>query len=430
MSYNKELPKGTHTVAIGFGDLNGIMRGKRIPASNWENICKNGTPICLSALVYDMTCDVWDTPVANNDNGYPDMHIFPDSKPVSLPWEPGVAISFAKIIGMDHKPVSVDSRRILERQVHRANKLGYKIKVGTELEFFLLDPLTKKPKDMGIQVYSLERAAELEHVLGPIRRHLSECGIPIEQSNPEYASGQVEVNIRYDDPLISADRVIMFRSLVKQIAHHYGYLATFMPKPFLEASGSGFHCHYSIWKNNRNIFSDNGKFSKKGGYFVGGIQKYISESTICGSMNINGYRRKEPYSFCPTTNTWGYDNRSTAVRVIEGSENSTRFEKRDAGADCNPYLRIAVDIASGLDGLENKIEPSKVTLGDAYKDKKALKLPDNIADAINLAKKSKWLKNVLGEDLLLLCVQQCERELKFFNQQVTKVEIDRYLTNL
>ena len=148
-----KIPEGTHTVVIGFGDLNGIMRGKRIPSHNWENVCKNGTAICLSALVYDMTCDVWDTPVANNDNGYPDMHIFPQTQPVPLPWEPGVAISFANIVGMDHKPVSVDSRRVLERQVNRAKQLGYEIMVGTELEFFLLDPATKKPKDEGIQVY-------------------------------------------------------------------------------------------------------------------------------------------------------------------------------------------------------------------------------------------------------------------------------------
>ena len=426
----EKLPEGTHTIAIGFGDLNGIMRGKRIPATNWENVCKNGTAICLSALVYDMTCDVWDTPIANNDNGYPDMHIFPSTKPLALPWEPGVAISFARIEGMDHNPVSVDARKVLERQVVRAKKLGYDIKVGTELEFFLLDPETKKPKDKGIQVYSLERASELEHVLGPIRRHLSECDIPIEQSNPEYASGQVEVNIRYDDPLVSADRVIMFRSLVKQIAHQKGYLATFMPKPILNESGSGFHCHYSLWKGKKNIFSEGGKFSQEGKYFIGGIQKRICESTICGSMNVNGYRRKELYSFCPTNNTWGFDNRSTALRVIEGSDSSTRFEKRDAGADCNPYLRIATDIASGLDGLEAKTEPSKVTVGDAYKDKKSPKLPDNIYDAIKLAKGSKWLKEVLGDDMLLLCVQQCERELNFFSQQITEVETDRYLANL
>ena len=430
MNAKNKLPDGTHTVAIGFGDLNGIMRGKRIPSENWENVCRNGTAICLSALVYDMTCDVWDTPVANNDNGYPDMHIFPEAPVVSLPWEPGVALSFAKIVGLDNEPVSVDGRMVLKRQIQRAKNLGYQIKVGTELEFFLLDPDTNKPKDKGIQVYSLERAAQLEHVLGPIRRHLTACGIPVEQSNPEYASGQVEVNIRYDDPLISADRVVMFRSLVKQIANQHGYLATFMPKPFINESGSGFHCHYSVWKGEKNIFSNNGKLSEEGKYFIGGVQKYICESTICGSMNVNGYRRKEPYTFCPTNNTWGYDNRSTAIRVIEGTESSTRFEKRDAGADCNPYLRIAADIASGLDGLEKKISPTKVTVGDAYKDKDAPLLPGSISEAVYLAKKSQWLNDLLGQEMLTLCIQQCERELNFFQKQITEIEFERYLKNL
>ena len=147
-------------------------------------------------------------------------------------------------------------------------------------------------------------------------------------------------------------------------------------------------------------------------------------------MNVNGYRRKEPYTFCPTNNTWGYDNRSAAIRVIQGSENSTRLEKRDAGADCNPYLRIAADIASGLDGLEKKIKPSKLTAGDAYKDKDSPLLPNDIVEAIKLAKESKWLESILGEEMLLLCIQQCERELNFFRQQVTEIEIERYLTNL
>ena len=430
MNAKNKLPDGTHTVAIGFGDLNGIMRGKRIPSENWENVCRNGTAICLSALVYDMTCDVWDTPVANNDNGYPDMHIFPEAPIVSLPWEPGVALAFAKIVGLDNEPVSVDARMVLKRQIQRAKNLGYQIKVGTELEFFLLDPDTKKPKDKGIQVYSLERAAQLEHVLGPIRRHLTACGIPVEQSNPEYASGQVEVNIRYDDPLTSADRVVMFRSLVKQIANQHGYLATFMPKPFINESGSGFHCHYSVWKDEKNIFSNNGKLSEEGRYFIGGVQKYICESTICGSMNVNGYRRKEPYTFCPINNTWGYDNRSAAIRVIEGTASSTRFEKRDAGADCNPYLRIAADIASGLDGLEKKISPRKVTVGDAYKDKDAPLLPGSISEAVYLAKKSQWLNDLLGQEMLTLCIQQCERELNFFQKQITEIELERYLNNL
>ena len=420
------LPEGTHTVALGLGDLNGIMRGKRIPASNWDNICKNGNALSAALFAIDMTCDVWDTPYVNMDNGYPDMHLFPITKPVSLPWEPGVALAFARAEGMDHKPVPIDPRQVLIRQLDRAEKLGVEIKVGAELEFYLLDPETGMPKDKGNGVYSLERAAELEHVLGPIRNNINEIGIPVEQSNPEYAEGQVEVNIRYDEALLAADRVVTFRNVVKQLAFKHGYKATFMAKPFFEQSGSGFHCHYSLWKNEKNIFADNGGLSKDGKHFVGGLQKRMAEAAICGSATVNGFRRRQPYTFCPINTAWGIDNRTVGIRIIQGSDSATRVEKRDAGADCNPYLLMATDIAAGLDGLEGKIEPDEMTTGNAYESEVASPIPTDLRDAIELARNSDWLKNVIGTDLYEIALQQSERELDFFNQQVTPFELERY----
>lgn len=420
------LPEGTHTVALGLGDLNGIMRGKRIPASNWDNICKNGNALSAALFAIDMTCDVWDTPYVNMDNGYPDMHLFPITKPVSLPWEPGVALAFARAEGMDHKPVPIDPRQVLIRQLDRAKKLGVEIKVGAELEFYLLDPETGMPKDKGNGVYSLERAAELEHVLGPIRNNINEIGIPVEQSNPEYAEGQVEVNIRYDEALLAADRVVTFRNVVKQLAFKHGYKATFMAKPFFEQSGSGFHCHYSLWKNGKNIFADNGGLSKDGKHFVGGLQKRMAEAAICGSATVNGFRRRQPYTFCPINTAWGIDNRTVGIRIIQGSDSATRVEKRDAGADCNPYLLMATDIAAGLDGLEGKIEPDEMTTGNAYESEVASPIPTDLRDAIELARNSDWLKNVIGTDLYEIALQQSERELDFFNQQVTPFELERY----
>ena len=420
------LPKGTHTVALGLGDLNGIMRGKRIPASNWDNICKNGNALSAALFAIDMTCDVWDTPYVNMDNGYPDMHLFPITKPVSLPWEPGVALAFARAEGMDHNPVPIDPRQVLIRQLDRAKKLGVEIKVGAELEFYLLDPETGMPKDKGNGVYSLERAAELEHVLGPIRNNINEIGIPVEQSNPEYAEGQVEVNIRYDEALLAADRVVTFRNVVKQLAFKHGYKATFMAKPFFEQSGSGFHCHYSLWKNGKNIFADNGGLSKDGKHFVGGLQKRMAEAAICGSATVNGFRRRQPYTFCPINTAWGIDNRTVGIRIIQGSDSATRVEKRDAGADCNPYLLMATDIAAGLDGLEGKIEPDEMTTGNAYESEVASPIPTDLRDAIELARNSDWLKNVIGTDLYEIALQQSERELDFFNQQVTPFELERY----
>ena len=427
------LPEGTHTVVLGLGDLNGIMRGKRIPSSHWDTICKNGNALSIALFALDMTCDVWDTPYVNFDNGYPDMHMFPSTKPIALPWEPGVAMAFARVEGMDHKPVPIDPRNALVSQVERAEKMGFTLQVGTELEFHLLDPETLEPRDQGIQVYGLERAAELEHVLGPIRRQINECGIPIEQSNPEYAPGQVEVNIRYADALLAADRVVMFRTLVKQLAAAHGYKATFMAKPFFEHSGNGFHAHYSLWKDGKNTFANGGKLSDTGRHFLGGMQSRMAENAVCGSATVNGYRRRQPFSFCPINTSWGIDNRTVGLRVIEGSDSAVRVEKRDAGADCNPYYLLAADIAAGLDGIENSIEPGPMCEGNGYELEDEPPIPTDLGTAIKLARESNWLKDVMGEMRWELYLQQSERELAFFNDylanQVTSHERARYLSN-
>ncbi|MGB1417726.1 MAG: glutamine synthetase family protein [Candidatus Puniceispirillaceae bacterium] len=424
---NFPLPEGTHTVILGVGDLNGLMRGKRIPANQWPRICGSGNALAMSLFTMDMTCDVWETPVVGFANGFPDCHIFPMHPPVAVPWEPGVAMCFARAEGMDHGPLTVDPRQALLRQVERANAMGIDLQVGTELEFYLLDPDTGRPRDKGNDCYGLARAAELEPVLGPMRRELAEMGIPIEQSNPEYAAGQVEVNIRYDSAMIAADRVVMFRSLVKQLAARHGLNATFMAKPFIDESGNGFHLHYSLWSEGKNIFADAGKLNDLGRHFLGGMQQRMAEASICGAATVNAYRRRQPLSFCPVNASWGLDNRTVALRVIEGSDSAVRIEKRDAGADCNPYLLMAADIAAGLDGIEGKTEPTAITTGNAYEDDNAPPIPLDLADAISLARNSGWLRDVLGADQHEIWLQQAERELAFFNQQVTPFETARYL---
>ena len=424
---NFPLPEGTHTVILGVGDLNGLMRGKRIPADQWPRICGSGNALAMSLFTMDMTCDVWETPVVGFANGFPDCHIFPMHPPVAVPWEPGVAMCFARAEGMDHGPLTVDPRQALLRQADRAAAIGIDLQVGTELEFYLLDPDTGRPRDKGNDCYGLARAAELEPVLGPMRRELAEMGIPIEQSNPEYAAGQVEVNIRYDSAMIAADRVVMFRSLVKQLAARHSLNATFMAKPFIDESGNGFHLHYSLWSQGKNIFADAGKLNDRGRHFLGGMQQRMAEASICGAATVNAYRRRQPLSFCPVNASWGLDNRTVALRVIEGSDSAVRIEKRDAGADCNPYLLMAADIAAGLDGIEGKTEPTAITTGNAYEDDNAPTIPLDLADAISLARNSGWLRDVLGADQHEIWLQQAERELAFFNQQVTPFETARYL---
>ena len=426
---NNQLPEGTHTVVLGMGDLNGLLRGKRIPAENWANICESGMALSNAIFAIDMTCDVWDTPYTNWDTGYPDVHVMPIGEVHPIPWEEGVVYSFSESVGTDHQPVAIAPRASLVRVLQKASDMGYETRIGTELEFYLLDKDTLKPRDRGIQVYGLPRAAELEHVLGPMRRHLTTVGIPIEQSNPEYAAGQVEVNIRYDEALIAADRVVTFRGLVKELGNSHGYHATFMSKPFFAESGNGFHVHHSLWKDGENQMADNGTLSELGRHYLAGLQKYMAEMSMVSATTPNAYRRRQPYSFCPTNNTWGIDNRTVGLRVILGNDSAVRVEKRDGSADCNPYLLLALEIAAGLKGIEDSLEPTSETVGNGYEVEGHQSIPTDLGTAVALARESDLMAEVLGPDLLEILIQQSEREIEFISNQVTPVEIERYLEN-
>ena len=424
------LPEGTHTIALGLGDMNGLLRGKRIPADQWPRVCESGNALSIAMFACDMTSDVWDTPCVNMENGYPDMHVFPDGDVHAVPWEDGCAFCFGRALGTDHEPVPIDPRGVLEAQVARAESLGYRVAIGAELEFYLLDPETLVPVDAGNQFYGLGRAAELEHVIGPIRRQLPDVGIPVEQSNPEYAAGQVEVNIRYGEALATADRVVAFRSFVKEIARSHGFLATFMSKPFADQSGSGFHTHHSLRANGENAFADpENRLSPAGKHYLAGMQKRMVETALVAATTPNAYRRRRPYTFCPTNNSWGYDNRTVGLRVIEGSSDAVRVEKRDGSADCNPYYLIACELAAGLDGIERALEPRHLCRGNGYEFGEAESLPSDLGTALELARGSEFLHRILGEDRLEILAGQAERELGFLADHVTAVEIDRYLRN-
>ena len=424
------LPDGTHTVAMGVGDLNGILRGKRIPAEQWPRTSQSGAALSIALFAIDMTSDVWDTPYVSMENGYPDMHIVPAGPVRAVPWEEGCAFCFGRAVGMDHQPVPIDPRGALEAQVARAEAMGFEVSVGAELEFYLLDPETGAPVDVGNQVYGLGRAAELEHVIGPIRRQLPGAGIPVEQSNPEYAPGQVEVNIRYGPVLEAADRVVAFRSFVKEIAAKHGYLATFMSKPFAAESGSGFHTHYSAWRDGANTFAGaDGHLSRTGLGFLAGLQERMAETALAAATTPNAYRRRRPYTFCPINNSWGVDNRTVGLRVIEGPPDAIRVEKRDGSADCNPYYLMACEVAAGLDGIEQGLEPRHFTAGNGYEFPEADPIPADLETALKAARESEFLKGVLGEDRFEILAGQAERELAFMDAQVTQVETDRYLRN-
>lgn len=423
------LPPDTHTVILALGDLSGILRGKRVHVSMWERVVEHGMAMANAIFVLDMTCDIWDTPYANMDTGYPDFIAKPmpgTLRPV--PWSEGTALTMCEALEEDGSPVRVDPRRRLVTVVERAVALGFEPMIGTELEFYLLDPETKRPLDEGIQVYGIARGSQFEHVLGPIRNLCTEFGIPIEVSNPEYAPGQFEVNIRYGPALTAADNALLFRNAVKEIAAEHGYLATFMAKPFSDQSGNGFHVHQSLWRDGRNTFSDGrGHLSDVGRWYLGGLRRHMAELALLGAPNPNSFRRRQPYTFCPTNTTWGGDNRTVGIRVVEGRDDAVRIEQRDASADANPYLVVAGQLAAGLRGIEDKIDPGPRTDGDGYAVEDADGIPTSVPEAVEALRGSELAREVLGDELLEILVGMAEREQAFVAAAVTDVERARYL---
>lgn len=170
------LPEGTRTVVLAVGDVNGVPRGKRIPAGNRRATCEDGNAIIAAIFAMDMTSDIWNTPYCSFDNGYVDMRLFPLGSPRPVPDEPGTAIVLARAEGLDHKPVPIDPRGASLAQVERARALGFEVKVGAELEFYLLDPKTRRPVEERISVYGIGRSTEMEPVVGPIREALEAAG--------------------------------------------------------------------------------------------------------------------------------------------------------------------------------------------------------------------------------------------------------------
>ena len=180
----------------------------------------------------------------------------------------------------------------------------------------------------------------------------------------------------------------------------------------------------------KNAFADGGKLSALGMNYLAGMQGRMVEMSLAAATTPNAYRRRQPYTFCPINTAWSVDNRTVGLRVIQGRDSAVRVEKRDGTADCNPYYLIACEIAAGLDGIEQGLAPTAETPGHAYVSEDAAPIPTDLATAVELAKGSAFMTEVIGEDGLGILIQQGERELEFFANQVTPVEIERYLTNM
>ncbi|MEM9204239.1 MAG: glutamine synthetase family protein [Actinomycetota bacterium] len=360
---------GVHTVELATTDSQGHLRGKRIPVDRFfRTTLSSGANIADAMFVFDMQNDLPDNEFVNMDTGYLDCKLIPDvSTGRILTHRPGYALVFASVEDPHGNPHPLAPRNVLATQIERLGDAGAEPLVATEMEFYLVTP-EWEPIQEHIQYSSLTDSIHLEPVLHDMRDALAGAGIEVESSNFEYGPGQVEINCGPADAMRTADNTALFKSIVKQVAVQHGMRATFMPKPWTEASGSGMHIHTSLTVDGSNGFagSDGGPNELMAAW-LGGLIEHAGSMVFLGAPTPNGPRRIRPYTFAPTHINWGLDNRTVLARCIcEGDTQANRVEYRSAGADAHPHLIIAAILAAGADGLERSLTPPAMSAGDMY----------------------------------------------------------------
>lgn len=434
------------TVLAVFPDLYGRLIGKRITGDFFlEQIALNGMHACDYLLTVDMEMDViGGYKFANWEAGYGDFHCVPDFKTLRLlTWLDKSALIICDLqTEPGHQPVEIAPRTILKRQIERLAQAGYNAKGGSEIEYFIFKESYQSAREKNyvdlqtygwyIEDYHMLQGTKEEVLNAAARKHMDNSGIPVEFSKGEWGPGQHELNLRYADVLEMADRHVIYKQGLKEIAMAHGLAVTFMAKWRTDLAGSSMHLHLSLWDadTGRNVFPGKHKagpikVSDKFRWFLGGWMAHAPAITPFYAPTPNSYKRYVYQSWAPTTIGWSYDNRTAGFRVV-GHKDSLRIECRIPGADCNPYLAYAATIAAGLDGIKNKIEPPTIFQGDVYTAGNLPRIPATLRHATDELKKSDMFRQAFGRDVVEHYVHFFRTEQRKYDEAVTNWERERY----
>lgn len=417
------------TVQFGAPDVDGLFRGKRVPAQYFlDSVAHKGSMIADILFGWDVADTLMDGLKHSGwHTGYADIVLMPDLATIkAVPWQPGVATAICDVRTPEAAPVEIAPRQVLQRQVELARELGYTFSIGYELEFYLFKETPYSVIEKGfrdlvpatpeLSTYSLHRLAMIDEVIRKIREHMNAYGIPIEASNTEYGPGQIEINIEHCPPLEAADRVLLYKDGVRQIAEQHGHVACFMAKVSGDGAGSSGHLHQSarpLEDPEQNAFWDperrcESQLMRK---VIAGQLAAMPELTLFYCPTVNSYKRKLEGSWAPTSAAWGRDNRTTALRVIAREPASCRIEHRLPGADANPYLAIAACIAGALHGIEHDLTPPEPIVGNAY-EQSAVPLPASLEEAIAAVELGTVSRAAFGDEFVdhFLATRRWERD--------------------
>jgi glutamine synthetase len=440
--YVQSHPSGK--VKIGFTDIDGILRGKYISAQKFLSVIESGTSFCDVIFGWDAADVTYDNVAFTGwHSGYPDCPARLDLSTFrKIPWEEDVPFCLGEMVQNNERPADVCPRQLLKKVLNNAKSEGLFPIFSQEFEWFNFAETPqsihdKHYKDLalltpGMFGYSILRTSLKNNYFKDIFEQLAKFGVPLEGLHTETGPGTYEAAIVYSSLPEAADRAVLFKTAVKEIAYKHGVMATFMAKISENLPGCGGHVHQSLWdkEGGKNLFY-NGKdttgMSEQMKNYLAGQLHCLPFILPMFAPTINSYKRLVEGAWAPTTLTWGIDNRTVALRVLPGNATSCRLETRVIGSDANPYLAMAACLAAGLYGIKKEMVLSQpATVGNGYKDYSYGTLPANLYEATQLMKHSSVAKEILGEKFVEHFANTREWEWRQHLKAVTDWEYKRY----
>jgi glutamine synthetase len=436
--------KNTRKVKVAVTDIDGVLRGKVISFDKFKTVAEKSFGFCDVIFGWDANDVAYDNAHYTGwHTGYPDAVAVVDLETFrEIPWENDLPFFLADFSDTKGNSLSICPRSLLKKIGQQATDAGYLPFFAQEFEWFNfvnnVDELYKNnfrnPQHLtnGMFGYSVLRASQQSAFFHDLFDLLNKFNVPIEGIHTETGPGVYEAAILYGKLLESADRAVCFKTGVKEIASRHNIIASFMAKYNENLPGCSGHVHQSLWSadGKQNLF-----FDKKNATGISTMmESYIAGQLYClphilpmFAPTVNSYKRLTEGAWAPTTLTWAYDNRTTALRVLPAGATATRLETRVVGSDSNPYLAMAGCLAAGLYGIKNKMKLKQpATVGNGYNDKKNGVLPKNLWDASQAMKTSAVAKELFGNDFVQHFTGTREWEWKQFSKVVTDWELKRY----
>jgi len=440
ISYIKDHPDSKVKIAIT--DIDGILRGKVVRKDKFYGILEGGFGFCDVVFGWDSADIAYDNGKFTGwHTGYPDAHAVVDLKTFrKIPWENDLPFFLADFESENGESTYVCPRKLLRKIKQESIDMGYDPVFAQEFEWFNFEETSDtfaskgyrdpKPMTPGMFGYSLLRSSQKHPFFNDLFELLEKFDVPLEGLHTETGPGVYEAALLYTDILEAADRAVLFKSSVKEIAHKHGVMASFMAKWNMDLPGCSGHVHQSLWEGDKNVFFDaygTDHMSELMKSYVAGQLYCLPHILPMLAPNINSFKRLVEGAWAPTTLTWANDNRTTALRVLCGGEKSARLETRVCGSDTNPYLAMSACLASGLYGIKKglKLEQEE-TIGNGYEDFRNGKLPHSLESATNNMKVSTVAKELFGEDFVDHFTRTRDWEIKQYAQSVSDWELKRY----